>query len=283
VSHVRTEQESLVEQLRDDIDNDRLILPTLPEIALKVRDALQDPDTDARRIAALISQDAALSIRLLQVANSASYRGPKPFDSVQAAVTRLGLSLVRSLVTSLAMKQLFQATSTALDRAFREIWDQALQVSAISRVLSYSVRHIDTEQATLGGLIHNIGALPILARIEASFGFAADELGIQELVAAASPEVGRRVLEHWEFPDGLIAIPEGCLNLAYDPGPRVELVDIVIVARLQHIAARADPESWRSWHEVPAFAKLGIDTEVEQIDLEGGAEELAEARALLDN
>ncbi len=276
------DKDSFVEQLRQDIDSKHLTLPTLPEIALKVRDALQDDNTDARKIAELVSQDAAISARLVQVANSAMYRGPKPFDSVQGAVTRLGLRMVRSLVTSLAMKQLFQATSSTLDQEFRHVWDDALQIAAISRVLSHNLRHIDTEQATLGGLIHNIGALPILTRIEETYGFEAEDLGIQELVEAATPEVGRRVLEHWEFPENLIAIPEGCMDPGYDGGSTADMVDVVLVARLQHIAATTDPDSWQTWQQVPSFAKVGIDTNMEQIDIEGDAE-LAEARSLLDS
>lgn len=276
------DQASFVEQLNRDIDADRLKLPTLPEIALKVRDALSDENADARKIAEVVSQDAAISARLVQVANSALYRGPKPFDSVQTSITRLGLNLVRSLVTSLAMRQLFQATSAALDREFRHVWDEALQIAAISRVLSQGLRGIDTEQATLGGLIHNIGALPILTRIEETYGFEAEDLGIQELVEAATPEVGRRVLQHWEFPDNLVAVPEGCLDLAHDGGPTADLVDVVLVARLQHIAATTDPDSWQDWHRVPAFTKIGVDTAMEQIDIIGDAE-LAEARSLLSD
>ena len=45
------------------IDNDELVLPTLPEVALKVREAAEDPDIDIPSMAKVLSNDAALTAR----------------------------------------------------------------------------------------------------------------------------------------------------------------------------------------------------------------------------
>ena len=276
------ESTDLAGEIRAEIESNKIQLPTLPEVALKVRDAVESESTDAGKIAAMVGNDAALSARLLQVANSPLYRGRVEIDSIQQAVTRLGLKMVRSLVVSLAMKQIFQATSDALDRQFRKIWDDSLQVAAISRVLANQVAELENEQAMLGGLIHNIGALPILTKIDERWGWEANDALISELIEELAPELGARILEHWNFAESLRNIPTACQDLSYDPGPFPTYADIVLVARLQHLATGGGAGPQADWSSVPSFAKIGMDTEVVIIDMEGPAEEIAEVRNMLE-
>lgn len=270
----------LAEEIRYEVTNNQIQLPTLPEVALKVRDAVETDLANAETIAAMVGNDAALSARLLQVANSPLYRGRAEIHSIQQAVTRLGLKMVRSLVVSLAMKQIFQATSDALDREFRKIWDTSLRVAAISRVLAGGVPELENEQALLGGLIHNIGALPILTKIDEKYGFNANAALIDQLVSELSPEIGAHILQQWNFAESLVNIPTACHDLGYDPGPLPTYADIVLVARLQNSAASGDAGA--DWSQVPAFAKIGVEPEVTIVDMEGPAEEIAEVLVMLD-
>ncbi|MFV2031163.1 MAG: HDOD domain-containing protein [Gammaproteobacteria bacterium] len=82
----------------------------MPEVAIRVRETVDDEEASITQVAQIIETDAALSARIIQVANSALYRGLSSADNVQSAVMRMGLITVRNLATSLVMKQLFQAT-----------------------------------------------------------------------------------------------------------------------------------------------------------------------------
>ena len=64
-----TEAEFL-QQLQDAIRHNRITLPTLPEVALRVRDEVDKDSATAVKIAKTVATDAAVSARLLQVANS---------------------------------------------------------------------------------------------------------------------------------------------------------------------------------------------------------------------
>ena len=272
----------LAQEIRDEIENNEIQLPTLPEVALQLRDEVERENANAATIARMVANDAALSARLLQVANSPLYRGRNEIDSIQQAVTRLGLKMVRSLVVSLAMKQIFQATSDALDRQFRSIWDDSLQVAAISRVLAHNVPELEKEQAMLGGLIHNIGALPILTKVDEHCGFSANEGTIVRLIDELAPTIGARILRHWNFAESLANIPTACQDPSYDPGPAATYADIVLVARLQNLFAKGGPDACGDWAEVTAFAKVGMDPEMVIVDMEGPAEEIAEVRSMLE-
>lgn len=273
---------SLAEQICEDIEKKRIKLPTLPEVALQVREAIESDNAGADTVARVIAKDPALSARLLQVANSPLYPGSHNIDSLVHAVARLGVRLVRTLVTTLVMKQVFQTTSPVLQRQFRAIWDDGLQVAAISRVLADNVRHLENDQAMLGGLIHNIGALPILTRVNDCYGPDIDGTVVAQLIEEIGPTVGDQILRHWHFVAALANIPTACQDLAYDPGPTATYADIVLVARLQHLCCKGTRNHLTDWSRVPAFAKIGIETEEIVLSTEEPSGQISQVRQLLE-
>lgn len=75
-------------------------LPTLPNVASKLITLTAREDTTLSDIANLISQDIALSAKILKVSNSAFYSFPQQIGSINQAVSILGINAVRSLVLS---------------------------------------------------------------------------------------------------------------------------------------------------------------------------------------
>lgn len=269
-------QEAFASELEQAIHQNRITLPTLPEVALRVRDAVEQDSSSATKIAEMVATDAALSARLLQVANSPLYRGRVAIESVQMAVTRLGNKLVRSLVVSLAMKQIFQATSDVLDRRLRALWEQSVQIAAISRALAQTLPHLDREQAMLAGLIHNIGSLPILTMAESYPDLMRDTRQLDAYVKALNPRIGGVILRTWGFSDSLIKVAKHYQDPDYDGGAKADYVDVVQVARAQTLGDDASAD----WSEALAFRKLGLKPEVEVIEIEGVADDVDEMKAL---
>jgi HD-like signal output (HDOD) protein len=272
--------EQFLEHLQSEIRENKITLPTLPEVALKVRDAMESENVTAKEISDIVTTDAALSARLLQVANSPLYAGRVPIEQVQMAVTRMGIKVVRSLVINLAMKQMFQPTTDSMDKHLRALWSESVSVASLARALSQTVPHLEAEQAMLAGLIHNIGALPILTMAEGIPEFANDEERLDALLASLCPVVGKQILESWHFSDGMVAVPENCYDLSYDSGAQTNYVDVVIVARLQ-IPEVAAANASADWNNIPAFSKMGLEPEVAVIEIEGVAEEVEAAEDLL--
>ena len=59
--------EKVQQELIHAIENDELVLPTLPEVALKVREAAEDPDVGIPQISKVIGNDAALTLSLIHI------------------------------------------------------------------------------------------------------------------------------------------------------------------------------------------------------------------------
>lgn len=273
-------EQEFQDKLYVSIKDNSITLPTLPEVALRIRDAVEREDTAANQIAEMIATDPALSARLLQVANSPLYRGRMTIDSIQMAVTRLGTKLIRNLITSLAMKQIFQATSDTMDSQLHAAWEVSVQIAAISRALSKQVPHLQPEQAMLAGLVHNIGCLPVLVMSEDFPELLEDETKLEHIVNSVGPFIGETILTEWGFPRSMTIIPRNYQNLKYNGGKKADYVDLVIVAKLQtlppnHHLAKSD------WSQIPSFAKIGLEPEIEVINIDGVAEEIQEVQGML--
>ena len=108
-------------------DND-LKLPSLPEVALKIRNALANEDVSVAEISRLIGSDPALAARIVKIANSALfYRGSKPITSVSAAVSQLGHRMVRNVALSYASQQVFIGYGSQSVREFlASIWQHSV-------------------------------------------------------------------------------------------------------------------------------------------------------------
>jgi len=275
------DEAKLLADLQGEIESNELTLPTLPEVALKVRDAVEADNTSAGQIAELVATDAALSARLLQVANSPLYRARNPIDSLQTAIARMGYGVVRNLVSTLVMRQMFQATTDALDLRLRRLWEHSVQVAAISRVIAGQVNGLQKDQAMLAGLIHDIGALPILVRAEDIPELKEDETLLDRVIDHLHPALGAKILSSWQFPPSLIAVAAEHEDFERNPGGAPDYVDVVMVANLQSYIGSRHPHTQVDWSTVPAFARVGIEADVNVVEMEENQEELEEIEHIL--
>lgn len=271
------EKEFLAE-LIDAISNDRLTLPTLPEVALKIRDAVNDPDVTSSILAGVIGQDAALAARIIKVANSPLMRGAVSVDNLQLAITRMGITFVRNLATGLAMEQMFQATHDAVDQRLRASWQHSIDVASISHVLASNFTKLKPDQATLGGLIHQIGILPILTLAEENPQILDHEPVLDKIIDRLQGKVGRAILKAWDFPEDLRGVTVGCTDFTRDVSPVADYIDVVTVAKLQSYPEGEGPFAHIDTSTIPAFRKLGLSTDVEFHIVDVLAVEVEEAK-----
>ena len=175
------------------IDQDELVLPTLPEVALQVREAAEDPDVSIQALSKVIGNDAALTARIIRVVNSPLLRSPKEITDLQMAISRLGINYTCNLATGLAMEQMFQATSDVVDRKMREVWNKSTEIAGICHALCRHYTRLAPDQATLAGLVHQIGALPILTYAEEHSELLADSISLNHVIERIHPLIGERI------------------------------------------------------------------------------------------
>lgn len=269
-----------VHDILDELAEKRLTLPTLPEAAVKIREAVDDEGASLQDIVQAVATDTALSARLIQIANSPMMRAQVIVDSLELAIKRLGLRMTRDISMALLAQQLFRAQSPEVARRLRDAWTHSVMVSAISHTLAKHYTTLDPGQALLAGLTHKIGHLPVLTKAEQYPELLGDHQALDAIVQRTHPEIGAAILEAWRFGPEVIHAVREHENLAYD-SPRADYLDVVIVANLQSLIGTEHPLAQSDWSQVPAFGKLGLGPDCNVFEMEETAAEVEGARQAL--
>jgi putative nucleotidyltransferase with HDIG domain len=278
-----TQVEQFWQDLVGDIRANRLVLPALPDVAIRTRRLLDNPKSASNQVARAISADAVLTTRLLRVVNSPLYRTRHQIDDIRTAVTRLGNANVRSMVTSLAMEQIYQnkLASPFKRRYLARSWEHGIMVAALSYVISDRYTGLNPDEAMLAGLIHDIGKLPIIEYSEMLSDFSENEQRLDRLLEALHPRVGALVLRAWKFAPEMVAVAAEHEDLQRAPETDTDYTDVVIVANLLSHVGTDHPHTRLDWSTIPAFERLALTPE-ESIDvMKNAREQINEIKRLL--
>lgn len=274
--------ETVRKEITNAIDDDRLLLPTLPEVALRVREVAEDPNATISQLAEVIGHDAALTVRIIKVANSPLLRAARQIDDLNMALARLGMEYTSNLATGLAMEQMFQATSDMIDRRMRDVWSRSSEIAGICHVLCKHRSKLKVDKATLAGLVHKIGVLPILTYAEENSGLLRDSLTLDTVIEELHPSIGEKILQSWDFPDDLLNVPTQYSQFDRKVD-QPDYADLVTVAMLQSYMGTDHPYAKLDYNTVTAFGRLGLDPDMQGAEIEDLSEDMAAAMQMLQN
>jgi HD-like signal output (HDOD) protein len=211
---------ALLTILVEKINNDTLVLPTLPAVALKVRRAADNPDINLSEMADVISQDPSLSARMVKISNSAYLGRSVKVTSVQQAVTRIGLHYVKNISTALAMEQLFVSKNDIVKLYMSRIWADTIEIVASSMAAlqvhtkQTKNRALNLDSMMLAALVHNIGVLPILTEAERHSDVFANPTFLDVAIEKLSGEIGTSIMIEWGFEPEFVNIARNWKNLS---------------------------------------------------------------------
>src|SRR5690554_1568800 len=261
------------------IEEDKLLLPTLPEAALQVRDIAESEDSAIADLVKVISNDTALSARIIRVCNSPLFRGNRAIENLNMAVSRLGMAYTSSLAMGLAMQQMFQATSEMIDKRLRATWQASTEVAGICHVLAQHYTKLKPDQATLTGLVHLIGVLPILRYVEDE-DIQISGAMLDSVIEELHPRIGTAILKKWDFPKDLLNVPLEFAKFKREV-PSADYADLVMIANLQLISGTEHPWAQMDWTAISAFDRLGLDPNIDMNEEEDLNAQMEAAMALL--
>ena len=216
-------QNALLTILTEKINNDTLVLPTLPAIALKVRKAADHPDINLNDMADVIAQDPSLSARTIKISNSAYLGRAVKVSSVGQAVTRIGLRQIKNISTALAMEQLFVSKNDLVANYMKREWEKTVEVVANSMaVLQIYIkrtkkRDLALDSLTLAGLVAKIGVLPILTEAERHSEVFANPTFLEDAIDKMSGKIGANIMKAWGFSEEFTVVSASLRDLSVIP------------------------------------------------------------------
>jgi HD-like signal output (HDOD) protein len=266
-------------QIYEDLNADRLLLPSLPHVAVRIGEAVNDADSDARRVAALIETDPAIAVKIVKAANSARFGGVSQIATVAEAVARLGMQNTQILVITFALRELFRTSSKALEKRMLELWEHSRKVAAMTQVLAEKAGGFNVHEALLAGLVHDIGALAVVGYARGFPDVVAHPDALEASIRALRSQLSGMILSKWQLPHELVTAAKEAENWYRDKDGKADYADLIIVAQVHEgIAGDLDPA------QIPALGRLGLSPQEVDKGLEilhEAEDEIAAAKALL--
>jgi HD-like signal output (HDOD) protein len=191
-------------------------LPSIPEVASKVINMVNDPNVSFKLIAEEISKDQSMTTNILKLCNSAYFSKGKEIVSIDRAIVTLGLKEVKDIVMVIAAKPVLDKAIIGYDLGKGDLWQQGLLVATLSKKIALLKNRKDIADAVFtGGLIHNVGKLVLALFIQGSLAEILNtveekqipfNLAEREVLGYSHNEIGEKILDKWKFPEVLKAV-----------------------------------------------------------------------------
>lgn len=213
---------------------------TLPQIALRVMEVANDPNSGAADLKEAMEGDAALSARVLRCVNCSAYATRTEITNLQHAIAYLGMKQIRNLAMTASTSELFKKDEKIGTYRRPELWRHLVSVGICARLIALRRNISNFEDAFLAGLLHDIGIVLEDQYAHDAFCQVVQSLSKERTLAEAEREwlgfdhtaLGEKVAQSWGFPDGVkAAIRYHHASVSYR-GEEIDVVRCVEVANL---------------------------------------------------
>ena len=192
-----------VDRIKRQVDQGGLEIACFPEVANELIRHLDSEFVSVNDIARIVTNEAALAVRVIGMANSAAYRsGGRTITDVRSAITRIGLRALRGVIFAFAVMQIRAAQQLRpVQYRIGDVWQRSTVVATFSHLLASELRaehrQLDPELAMLGGLMHGVGKIYILAESALYPELADDGVLLDDIVRAWHAPAAGKLLEQW--------------------------------------------------------------------------------------
>jgi HD-like signal output (HDOD) protein len=252
-----------VADLAAEVSSGRVELPAFPDVATRVRKALAEENLSPDQIARVVGSEAGLAARVMTLANSAALnRSGRNITELKTAINRIGHSNVRTAAVAFAISQLRRAEELQpISGQLESLWREATMVAALCYAIAARTREINSDEAMLAGLIHNVGKIYILARARKYEELFASPESMGFIMRDWQANVGKAIVENWGFAQHIADAVGEHEDIDRTVG-FADLTDVLTVAALAATyVGKVDADIELNMQGVRAFARLGMDNE----------------------
>jgi HD-like signal output (HDOD) protein len=216
-------------------------LASLPNVYTRIVETLNSPRASSAVIADIVSKDSSLSLRLLQLVNSAFYGFPAKIDSISRGITLLGTNEITTLSLGISVVRLFQDIPVDLIN-METFWKHSIRCGLFAQVIASHKVGLSEEKLFIGGLLHDIGRLVMIRKIPKKYTRAIllsreEQIPLyraeQKTLYCDHAEIGRMLANEWRLTPALTQMIGGHHSPAMDRYP-IEACIVHIADFLAH-------------------------------------------------
>jgi len=263
---------------------------SLPTVAVRIVEVINDPDTGAEDLLEVVRFDAALATRIVRTVNSSYYSMQNKVADLQLAIALLGFKEIRNLAMTAYIAQLFKKGHGHGSYSREGLWNHSIAVGAVAQLIAQTCGRVQPREAYLAGLLHDIGLILLDQYLHKPFCQVIDALEEgkpawqveQEILGFDHAELGAFVASHWSMPEHLsTTIRYHHAPQEYD-GPHREMVYVVGLANSFCHAKGFTSLGVRNAQTPPAEVLAGLQlTESQLADIWNQIDEVLEAANIL--
>lgn len=197
-------------------------LPTLPTVVANMMSLVDNPRTSARDLERQISNDPALTAKILRLVNSAYYGFPNRIGTVSLAVVILGFDTVKAMALTVSVFNMFDNGEGKNGFDAEAFWEHSFGSALAAEILSRTVRYRAKGEAFTAGVLHDVGKIALDYFVKDKFQkvisvAVRDSMHIldaeQEVLGTTHAEIGGWLAQLWNLPHHL----GEAISLHHDP------------------------------------------------------------------
>lgn len=137
-------------------------LPVMPEIPQRIVSLIHDPITSMEDLSVVINDDAAISLKVLRMANSAFYSSAHEITELRIACARLGMKAIANIAHATSNSNFYRSGSPEFRDLMKQLWFHGLATAHCADEVASLVPGIDPTLPFVAGLVHDTGKLVLL-------------------------------------------------------------------------------------------------------------------------
>ena len=274
--------EKLYNEIYQKINDNKALLPAMPEVGIKILSALNHPLSNAKMFAKIIESDMALSGFIIKTSRSLRFMTRIPPKNVEQAVAVMGIRETYLLSLAFLSKMAFHSSNPVAKKHIKNAYQFSTRMAVMAYFLAEKVPNITPSDAMLAGLFQDIGVPAVLGVLEQYPAVLVDDKARKECIDDLAPKVGVMIMKRWGFDDKLDVVMSR-KNWALD-NKQAGLPELVLIARVHATIGTPEFKDCPPLFKIPAFhqfnlGELGPDNTLQL--LIDSKEELAEMQRLL--
>jgi HD-like signal output (HDOD) protein len=258
-------------------------LPSFPDVALRVQEALADDDVSSDVVIRIVGAEPMLAARIVSLANSAAMNpSSTPVADLRTAVSRLGFDSLRAAAVSFAMTQLGRRHEYAnIEEQLTRQWLDCVTMASTACVVARRTGRMSADTALFAGLVAGVGRIYILTRASSHPQLFADPGTYQTIVNDWHANIARALLESWHVADEVVEAVHSYAQRNQETRPGPPLADVLACAEYLNQYRDAPEMLPATVAQARAVQRLGLNGATCIDMLNESAGELAALRAAL--